>query len=200
MESVTKIEQDIIESIKNRFDIESIEIKRPLFISISIKENSMLHQLLSHMKSSLGFIMLTMIACTDWIEEDKFELSYILWSYEKNVQVMIKIKIDRENPSMKTITTLWEQAETFEREIHEMYGVDFLGNNRLTEFMLEDWKGMPPLRRDFDTAKFVEEEYEMRGGREDAKNVKEYMKLKRERKKREKETQQTKEAQQTKTD
>jgi len=128
-----------------------------------------------------------MIACTDWIEENIFELTYILYSYERKLQILVKTNIDRESAMTNTIIPLWTQAETFEREIHEMYGIEFNGNNRLTEFMLEDWKFMPPLRRDFDTVEFVNQQYDVRPGREDAKDADEYTKIKKEKKKKLKE-------------
>lgn len=179
------MEERLLQNISTKFKIENQQKKRKNCIAFSIHKSNTV-DVLSYMKTSLSFDMLNMIACTDWIEEGEFEISYVLWAYDKKLQAIIKTRVDRENPSMNTITALWEQAETFEREIHEMYGVDFPGNNRLVEFMLEDWKFMPPLRRDFDTQKFVENEYDMRSGRNDAKNVKEYMKKKRERKKQQK--------------
>jgi NADH:ubiquinone oxidoreductase subunit C len=54
-----------------------------------------------------------------------------------------------------------------------MYGIDFEGNDRLGEFILEDWDDMPPMRRDFDTVKYAGEHYYKRPGREDAQDVRE---------------------------
>lgn len=182
------IEKQYINTIKANFNIEGDEIKRRRLISFTINKDT-LHKALSFIKTTLGFETLSMIACTDWIEDKQFELTYVMWSYAHKIQAIVKTRIDRDKPSMDTLMPLWVQAQTFEREIHEMYGVEFPGNNRLTEFMLEDWHFDPPLRRDFDTVRFVAEEYEMRKGREDAKDVKEYTKKKREEKKKLKEKQ-----------
>jgi NADH-quinone oxidoreductase subunit C len=54
---------------------------------------------------------------------------------------------------------VFRHAQTYEREIHEMYGVFFEGNARLTPLFLEHWRGPPPMRRDFDTRKYVEETF-----------------------------------------
>jgi len=115
--------------------------------------------ILSLLKGVHNFIHLSMISCTDWIENNQFELNYIVWSPEHKVQLMISVFIDREKAEFVTISNIWRQAQTFERDIHEMYGIDFKGNKRQTPFVHEDWEWMPPMRRDFDTVQFVEEHY-----------------------------------------
>ena len=106
-----------------------------------------------------GYEHFVMLSCVDWIKEGKFELVYQMWSYEYREHVMISIKIVRDGDSMVTLRDLFPQIETYEREIHEMFGVNFVGNPRLGEFILEGWPHMPPMRKDFDTEKFVNELY-----------------------------------------
>ena len=119
----------------------------------------------------MNFIHLAHISCVDWLEENKFELIFSLLNYDSKVMILAKTFIDRENPEFVSHTNYWNHAETYEREIHEMYGINFKGNERLTEFILEDWEGLPPMRRDFITNEYVKETYFEREGREDAKDV-----------------------------
>ena len=107
-----------------------------------------------------GFDHFVMLSCVDWIDNNEFELVYHLWSYEHKEHVMVSIILPRDNPSMSSMHELFPQIETYEREIHEMYGVDFEGNNRLTPFMLEGWHDMPPMRKDFDSKKFAEDVFD----------------------------------------
>ncbi|MEN8192807.1 MAG: NADH-quinone oxidoreductase subunit C, partial [Bacteroidota bacterium] len=116
---------------------------------------------------------LSHMSCVDWIEDNEFELVFILWSYELQIQIIAKTRINRSDAKFVSLKNYWPQAETYEREIHEMYGIDFEGNDRLGEFILEDWEGTPPMRRDFDTIKYSQETYYQRPGREDAQNVRE---------------------------
>ncbi|MBN2781385.1 MAG: NADH-quinone oxidoreductase subunit C, partial [Candidatus Marinimicrobia bacterium] len=61
---------------------------------------------------------------------------------------------------------LWKQAATYQRELKEMFGIDFPGSPRIDEpFILEGWQDIPPYRRDFDTKKYSEETYFPRPGR-----------------------------------
>ena len=100
-----------------------------------------------------------MLSCVDWIKDGKFELVYHMWSYEYKEHVMLSIKIDRDGESVPTMSHLFPQIETYEREIHEMFGIKFDGNKRLVPFILEGWPHIPPMRKDFDTEKFVKEHY-----------------------------------------
>jgi len=154
------VEEDVLNLIKD--DFPSVEVfipdnqKRRIHVKINQEE---VESLAKFLKKN-GFDHLSFITCVDWIEEGKFELVYGLHSYEKKVVVLIKTLISRENPSQKTLMHLWEQARTYEREIHEMFGVFFEGNPRLIPFILEDWKGIPPMRKDFDSRKYSQYIYD----------------------------------------
>jgi hypothetical protein len=77
---------------------------------------------------------------------------------------------------MDTIHHLWAQAATYQRELKEMYGVDFPGSPRVNdEFALEGWADIPPMRRDFDTLEYSERTFFPRPGRKTYDPV-EYMK------------------------
>lgn len=108
----------------------------------------------------IGFTHLASIEYIDWIKDNEFELVYNLWSYEKKVAVFLKVRIPRDNPVYRTFKDLWPIAITHEREAHEMMGIVFEGNPNLTPFILEDWEGPPPLRKDFDSRKYVREKYD----------------------------------------
>ena len=74
---------------------------------------------------------------------------------------------------MDNLDMIWRQANTYEREIKEMYGIEFPGLEAPKDFLLEDWTGMPPMRRDFDTASYAKDTFYNRPGREDARDVRE---------------------------
>ncbi len=107
-----------------------------------------------------GFRHFVALSCIDWIKDEKMELVYHLFSYDEKEDVFLSIYLPRDEPRYKTLRHLFPQIETYEREIHEMFGVEFEGNDRLNEFILEDWDDMPPMRKDFDTVKYAREKYE----------------------------------------
>ncbi|HDL85021.1 MAG TPA: NADH-quinone oxidoreductase subunit C [Candidatus Acetothermia bacterium] len=107
-----------------------------------------------------GYHQLTLITCVDWIEEGQFELVYHVASHADGIHVMLKARVDRENPVALSITSLYENAQPYEREIHEFFGVDFTGNGNLTPLYLDNWDDIPPMRRDFDTLAYSERKYD----------------------------------------
>ena len=162
---------EIINKLKETYKLEPIQ-KTENRIRVDV-DNNLVSSVLLYLKNQQGFIHLNHISCVDWIEDNQFELVYIVWNPKTKLTIMVHTRIDRNNPVMENIDTIWDQAHTYEREIREMYGIEFPGLNAPKEFILEDWSGMPPMRRDFDTKKYAKETYETRPGRENARDVRE---------------------------
>jgi NADH-quinone oxidoreductase subunit C len=165
-------ENKLAEQIKKTFHSAEVKVMREKRISVQLRSN-LIPPFLSYAKELLDFKHFAHMSCVDWLEDNEFELVFILWNYDEQIQIISKTRIPRDKAEFVSLKKFWIQAETYEREIHEMYGVDFEGNNRLGEFILEDWEGIPPMRRDFDTRKYSRETYFQRPGREDAKDVRE---------------------------
>jgi len=100
-----------------------------------------------------GFDHTIAVSGVDHPTEKKIEVLYFLSSYLredlKRVVVSLSVQLDRENPSLPTLTPVWESANIFEREAYEMFGVNFEGHPNLQKLLLQDnWDGPPPLRKD----------------------------------------------------
>ena len=162
-------ENEILEQIKKAFQIEgkvSSERRTDVFA-----DKTQVSSILLLAKNQYGFKHLNHIACVDWLEDNQFELVYILYNHQTGVTLSIHTKIDRENPEMENIDTIWDQANTYEREMREMYGIEFPGLVGEKEFILEDWEDTPPMRRDFNTLDYATNTYFHQAGREDAQDV-----------------------------
>lgn len=106
-----------------------------------------------------GFNHLVNITCVDWLEEGEIEIVYNLWSYSKKVHLSLKARVDRMDLLAPTVSTLWPQAQVYEQELHEMFGVEFQGNPDLSPLFLHNWQDAPPLRKDFDTREYSKKHY-----------------------------------------
>ncbi len=107
-----------------------------------------------------GYIHLALISCVDWIDKDKLELVYVLSSYFESEHLILKTEVPRKDPKIKTVIGVFENAEPYEREIHELFGVNFEGHPRQTALFLEREYKIPPFRKDFDTRKYVKEVFD----------------------------------------
>lgn len=126
-------------------------------ISLLVKKEEF-YQILSQLKDA-GFNHLSDVTAVDYIDEQEFELIYHLWSHREKIRAMVKVRIPREVPTIRSVADLWTGAQIHEREDHELFGINFEGNPNLSPLFLEDWEEIPPFRKDFDTRKYVKEKY-----------------------------------------
>lgn len=117
------------------------------------------HDVLKSLKDE-GYIHLALISCVDWIDADSVEVVYILSSYYENEHVFLKTIIPRKDPVFRTVIDVFENAEPYEREIHELFGVNFKGHPRQIPLFLERDYKIPPFRKDFDTRAYVKDYFD----------------------------------------
>lgn len=146
-----KLDKESIIELLNQKGVEVLDLY-PNQISANIKKDNLLNHLV--FLRSIGFDHLSFINAVDFIDEGEFELVYHVWSYTHKIHILNKVRISRTNPVIPTIVNLWEQAQFYEQEIHEFFGITFEGNKDLSPLFLENWVDIPPLRKDFDTKEF----------------------------------------------
>src|SRR5690554_2969024 len=77
-----------------------------------------------------------------------FTVIYILLSFDRNEYIKIKVPLNEEYPILKSITGLWKNANWYEREIYDMFGIKFTGHPNLRRILMPPtWKGHP-LRKE----------------------------------------------------
>jgi NADH-quinone oxidoreductase subunit C len=119
-----------------------------------------------HLRDKEGFTHLVLLTAVDWLEEGQFQLTYLLNNRVLACDIGLRVMIPRDAATMESIHDIWPTAATYQRELREMFGIDFPGSPRIEEeFILEGWNDIPPYRRDFDTLKYAQEAYSERPGR-----------------------------------
>jgi len=87
---------------------------------------------------------------------DHIEIIYHISSVETKLKLTVKTTVERLGGKIDSIQDIVPPANWFEREIWELYGVDFNGHPNLTRFLLpEDWDQGNPMLRDWDGPDFV---------------------------------------------
>jgi len=98
---------------------------------------------------NLFFDYLFCLTCIDW--NTHLTMVYHLSSTKYRHNIVVKIKLDRTNPEIETVSRIWKTAEFHEREVYEMFGVNFLNHPDLRLLILPDgWEGKNPMRKDFE--------------------------------------------------
>lgn len=81
--------------------------------------------------------------------EPRFEVVYSLYSLVTNRRIVVKAQVSEDEPEIDTVSGVWPAAAWPEREIFDLYGIDFIGHPDPRRIMMpDDWVGHP-LRKDF---------------------------------------------------
>ncbi|PEC10758.1 NADH-quinone oxidoreductase subunit C [Bacillus toyonensis] len=96
----------------------------------------------------LAFDYMSELHATDFVTH--MEVYVHLFSYGKKQSVAVKVKLDREEPQVESVTALWKGADWPEREAYDLLGIVFKGHPNLTRILMpDDWVGYP-LRKDYE--------------------------------------------------
>jgi len=97
----------------------------------------------------LQYRHLSDVTATDWPEAEKrHELIYHLYSYEICEYIRLKLRV-AEGESVPTLCGDWDTANWLEREVYDMFGVQFEGHPDLRRILMwDDFEGYP-LRKDY---------------------------------------------------
>ena len=98
---------------------------------------------------SLWFDYMFCLTCVDW--KTHLTMVYHLSSMRYRHNIVVKSKLNREHPEIGTVCDIWRTAEFHEREVYEMFGVNFMYHPDLRLLILPDgWEGKNPMRKDFE--------------------------------------------------
>jgi NADH-quinone oxidoreductase subunit C/D len=81
--------------------------------------------------------------------ESDFSIVYHLLSFDRNEDIRIKIPLRGVTPSVASITDLWPSADWYEREVWDMFGIDFDRRSGLRRILLPPWWEGHPLRKEY---------------------------------------------------
>ena len=80
---------------------------------------------------------------------ERIEVVYHLFSQTHGRKLVLKALLERADPRVPTVESVWKMANWYERECYDMLGVMFEGHPDLRRILLPfDWEGHP-LRKDY---------------------------------------------------
>ena len=97
-----------------------------------------------------AYILLTDETAVDYPKREKrFDVVYHLYSFENNTRLRLRLQVAAAE-KVPSVTGVWPTANWLEREIYDMFGVEFTGHPDLKRILMPDeWVGHP-LRKDYD--------------------------------------------------
>jgi NADH-quinone oxidoreductase subunit C len=100
---------------------------------------------------SAGFEVCVDVTAVDWMRQrpERFEVIANLLSMEHKLRLRMITALGRVDPRVDSLVPLWPGANFAEREVFDMFGIEFEGHPDLTRILMpDDWDGHP-LRKDF---------------------------------------------------
>jgi len=148
---------EIISKLQDKFgsDLEVQQLNQPEPFVYIFKEKY--HQFCEFIKKEpdLDFDYLV-ILCGVHFPESRFEIVLCLSSHEKHHNLIAKVKLDKDNPEIETITDIWQGANWHERETMELFGIKFLNHPDPRPLLLyDDWDYGYPMRKGWTGPDFI---------------------------------------------
>jgi NADH-quinone oxidoreductase subunit C len=103
-----------------------------------------------HDRPELAFTFLAELTAVDfWPAEPRFEVVYILVSPANRQRLRMKVRLHAGDAHLATVIGVWPGANWLEREVWDLFGIEFDGHPDLRRLLMpEDWDGFP-LRKDY---------------------------------------------------
>ncbi len=120
-------------------------------VSVTVDKKEMVNAVKA--AKDAGFDMISDIFGLDYLEYPahqgkRFTVAYNLYSLTNNERIFIRVNLD-DGESLPTITHLWKGANFMEREVYDMFGVEFEGHPNLRKLITPEDLDGHPHRKDF---------------------------------------------------
>ena len=119
-------------------------------------------KVINFLKTECNFEMLIDITAIDFLNANKkyrFHIIYNFLSLKNNNRIIIKSSI-LENETIKSIAKLYQNAAWYEREVWDMYGINFNVPKKMERILTDYNFNGHPLRKDFPLEGEVEAKYD----------------------------------------
>ncbi|WP_291723348.1 NADH-quinone oxidoreductase subunit C [Bernardetia sp.] len=144
--------EEIVKIVAEKFDdaisIQNMETLQPRLL---IENKEVLLKLATFLFSDERLYFDNLVCITALDNEDSFEVVYQLYSYPHEHALTLAVVLERENPTVFSLTSIWKAADWHEREAYDMIGIQFENHPDLRRLLMPaDWEGFP-LRKDYET-------------------------------------------------
>ena len=148
MTDIDETIQSIVNAFKERFQAQTYEFRGEVSLILAPAHIQLACQAL---RDEFGFDLLNEETAVDyWPEQSpRFHVVYRVRSLPHNQMIGLRVPLDGNAPTMPSITGVYANANWFEREIWDMFGIHFEGHPDLRRVVMPyDWVGHP-LRKDY---------------------------------------------------
>lgn len=147
----TAAQEKIVSIVNEKFEGEMVEagMIRDFFTIILKKEKvvDVIRHLYNHPATQFKF--LTTLCGIHYPDQNQIAVMYQLHNMVSNQRLRLKVFLPAENPTVKTLTTVFDGANWMERETYDFFGVNFEGHPNLKRILNVDEMIIFPLRKEY---------------------------------------------------
>ena len=146
--------EEVIQAIRSQFgeavkasEVKGVEARMDI-------DSGKSYEILAGLKG-MGFDYLNCLSSVDRIASGELEAVYNLSSLKEPAKALVRVRVPREDPVIRSVVSLWSTADWHEREAYDLMGIRFDGHPDLRRILTsEDWVGHP-LRKDYQDERLV---------------------------------------------
>lgn len=147
---LSDILQDVVDDLSENYTESFIEVYQSsgdTFARIEAEANI---EICQYLKEQHRFIYLSDVFGIDrFTSDERFEVVYNLFSMRDQERLFLKVRLPEENPVIQSVTPIWKSANWMEREVYDMFGIEFTDHPDFRRiYMPEDFEYYP-LRKEF---------------------------------------------------
>jgi NADH-quinone oxidoreductase subunit C len=138
-----------LKALKDRYGLKEAEFMK--YPPALICEPDKIVEVSQVLRDEFKFNFLCELTAVDyWPEEEpRYNLVYGYYSHAQNVRMALRVPLNGDDPTIHTIEGVYKGANWHEREVWDMFGINFEGHSDLRRILMPyDWEGHP-LRKDY---------------------------------------------------
>ena len=147
--ATTPWESELTRKLQEQFGAQILEFCSYLGQDFLVAKPEAAVPIIEFLKLEAGFDYLVDVTAVDYpARPERFDLIYVLYSFLRNQRIRLKIRIpDGFQPA--TAVDVHLTANWLEREVFDMFGIQFAGHPNMRRILMPDgWRGYP-LRKDY---------------------------------------------------
>lgn len=138
----------VVSALKERWGVEAGEFRGDVTVVVPAE---MITEILQTLRDEFSFELLVEETAVDyWPEQTpRFHMIYQVRSLKHNLLLGLRVPLNGNAPTIQTITGIYLNANWFERELWDLFGIRYIGHPDLRRILMPaDWEGHP-LRKDY---------------------------------------------------
>jgi NADH-quinone oxidoreductase subunit C len=143
--------EDVLTALREAFPAGVLETSVSFGDPVAVVRPAALVEVMTFLKRApWNFTMLLDATCLDFPERpERFEMVYHLLAVDRARRLRVKASLPAEGAAIASLTGLWKNADWLEREMFDMFGVEFPGHPDLRRLFMYDGFEGHPLRKDY---------------------------------------------------